>query len=64
MRLVIHELKRLQQLIRREDGQDIVEYALLVAMIALAATAGMKTLATGINTAFTHVNTTLGDYTV
>jgi pilus assembly protein Flp/PilA len=47
-----------------DDGQDLVEYVLLVAMIAFAATAGMKTLASGINTAFTHINTTLGDYTV
>jgi pilus assembly protein Flp/PilA len=65
MRVVIYELtNRLQYLICREDGQDLVEYALVVAMIAFAATAGMKTLAQGINTAFVHANTTLGDYTV
>jgi pilus assembly protein Flp/PilA len=55
---------RLQRLIEHEEGQDLVEYALVVAMIAFAATAGMKTLATGINTAFTHINTVLGNYTV
>jgi pilus assembly protein Flp/PilA len=55
-------LERLQCLIKREDGQDLVEYALVVAMIAFAATAGMKTLASGINTAFTHINATLGNY--
>ena len=65
MRLAILELiGRLQCLIFREDGQDLVEYALVVAMIAFAATAGMKTLASGINTAFTHINTVLGNYTV
>jgi len=57
-------IDRLRCLITKQDGQDLVEYALIVAMIAFAATAGMKTLATGINTAFTHVNTTLGNYTV
>jgi pilus assembly protein Flp/PilA len=57
-------LERLQCLIKREDGQDLVEYALVVAMIAFGATAGMKTLAGGINTAFVHINTTLGNYTV
>ena len=57
-------IDRLQCLITKEDGQDLVEYALIVALIAFAATAGMKTLATGINTAFTHTNTTLGNYTV
>ena len=55
-------LERLQCLIKREDGQDLVEYALVVAMIAFAATAGMKTLASGINTAFTHINASLGNY--
>ena len=44
---------------RREDGQDLVEYALIVALIALAATAGMNTLATDINNAFSNVGTTL-----
>ena len=57
-------IERLQCLIKREDGQDLVEYALVVAMIAFGATAGMKTLAGGINTAFVHINTTLGNYTV
>jgi pilus assembly protein Flp/PilA len=57
-------IDRLQCLIAKEDGQDLVEYALIVALVAFAATAGMKTLASGINTAFIHVNTTLGNYTV
>jgi pilus assembly protein Flp/PilA len=43
----------------REEGQDLIEYALVVALIAFAATAGMKTLATGINTAFSTISTTL-----
>jgi pilus assembly protein Flp/PilA len=65
MRLVLLTLiDSLQCLIRHEDGQDLVEYALVVAMIAFAATAGMKTLASGINTAFIHLNTTVGNYTV
>lgn len=42
-----------------EDGQDLIEYALVVALIAFAATAGMNTLATGINTAFSNIATTL-----
>jgi pilus assembly protein Flp/PilA len=62
--LICKLIGRLQSLIKQENGQDLVEYALIVAMIAFAATAGMKTLATGINTAFTHINTVLGNYTV
>ena len=50
---------RLRCLMILEDGQDLVEYALIVALIALGATAGMKTLATGIGTAFSHISTQL-----
>jgi pilus assembly protein Flp/PilA len=52
----------LQDLASREEGQDLVEYALVVALIAFAATAGMKNLATGINSAFRGISTTLGSY--
>jgi len=43
----------------REDGQDLVEYALVVALIAFAATAGMRSLATKINSTFTNISTSL-----
>ena len=45
--------------LRDESGQDLIEYALVVALIAFAATAGMNTLATGINTAFGNIATKL-----
>ena len=43
--------------LRRENGQDLVEYALVVALIAFAATSGMKTLASDINSAFFKIGT-------
>lgn len=46
-----------------EEGQDLIEYALVVALIALAATAGMKTLAGDINNAFGTVGSELSSYT-
>lgn len=46
----------------REDGQDLVEYALVVALIAFAAAASMKTLASDINNAFAGIGTTLTSY--
>lgn len=49
-------LKRLWQ---EEEGQDLVEYGLLVVLIALAATAGMSSLATSLNNMFSSVGTTL-----
>ncbi len=42
-----------------EEGQDMVEYALLVALIAFGAITGMSSLATGINSAFSGINSTL-----
>lgn len=51
--------KAFWKLIVHQDGQDLVEYALVVALIALAATAGMNTLASDISAAFSTVGTTL-----
>jgi pilus assembly protein Flp/PilA len=45
-----------------EQGQDLIEYALVVALIAFSATAGMSTLATAINNAFSGIGTTLTSY--
>lgn len=42
-----------------DEGQDLVEYALVVALIAFGSIAGMGFLATGINNAFSGVSTTL-----
>ena len=50
---------KLQELKDREEGQDLVEYALVVALVAFGATAGMGALATGINTAFNNISTKL-----
>jgi pilus assembly protein Flp/PilA len=50
-------------LVKDQSGQDLIEYALVVALIALAATAGMSTLATKISGAFTSVGTKLSTYT-
>ncbi|MGA2770556.1 MAG: Flp family type IVb pilin [Bryobacteraceae bacterium] len=59
--LKIQNLK--DAVIRNQSGQDLIEYALVVSLIALAATAGMSTVATKIGTAFTNVGTKLSTYT-
>jgi len=51
---------KFQDLVNREEGQDLVEYALVVALIAFGATAGMTSLSGAINTAFGNISTTLG----
>jgi len=43
----------------REEGQDLVEYALTVALIAFGATASMQFLANGLNNAFSQVASTI-----
>ena len=48
-----------KSLIEREEGQDLVEYALVVALIAFGAITGMGYLATGLNHAFSNISTTL-----
>ncbi|MGA2850776.1 MAG: Flp family type IVb pilin [Terracidiphilus sp.] len=50
---------KFQDLLNREEGQDLVEYALVVALIALSATIGMKSLAGGVNKAFNSVSVAL-----
>ena len=52
-------IMQLRQLLACEEGQDLVEYALVVALIAFGAIAGMQFLATGINLAFSGIATTL-----
>jgi pilus assembly protein Flp/PilA len=49
----------IKRLWSEEEGQDLIEYALLVALIALAAVVGMNSLATAINTEFISLGTSL-----
>ena len=48
-------LRTLRNLHNDESGQDLVEYALAAALIALAATATMTTLGHAVNNAFTSI---------
>jgi len=57
--LLINLYVKFQDLKNNEEGQDLVEYALVVALIAFGATAGMSSLSGAINTAFGNISTTL-----
>ncbi|HZP07569.1 MAG TPA: Flp family type IVb pilin [Terracidiphilus sp.] len=48
-----------QNLKNREEGQDLVEYALLITLVALAAVSGIQGVATAINGVFSKISTTL-----
>ena len=51
---------KFQDLMDREEGQDLVEYALVLALIALGATAARRVLATNISTVFANIASQLG----
>ncbi len=42
-----------------EQGQDLVEYALLITLVALASITGVNSVASAINTVFTNISNTL-----
>ena len=52
-------LKLLMVFVRGTEGQDLIEYALLAALVALGATIGMQALAGGINTEFGNISGSL-----
>jgi pilus assembly protein Flp/PilA len=50
---------KFQNLSSSEDGQDLVEYALLLSLVALAMIASLNGLATTINKTFNNISTSL-----
>jgi pilus assembly protein Flp/PilA len=50
---------RVRNFLNQEDGQDLVEYALVVALVAFGAVAGERALSSGINNAFSKISATL-----
>ncbi|HLY63720.1 MAG TPA: Flp family type IVb pilin [Terriglobia bacterium] len=55
-------LNTFARLHNEEEGQGVVEYVLLIALVAFAATAGMSALASSVNSAFSKVGTILAKY--
>jgi pilus assembly protein Flp/PilA len=51
---------KIREVVAGERGQDLVEYALLVALVALAAVASLNGLAGAIGAVFTNISTSLG----
>jgi pilus assembly protein Flp/PilA len=52
-------LHRLRRLITLDHGQDLVEYALVVALVAFGATASIRSLGSGLANAFNTLSTQL-----
>lgn len=51
---------KLQNLTKSEQGQELVEYALICALIALACITGINSVATAVNSVFTNLSNSLG----
>jgi pilus assembly protein Flp/PilA len=49
-------ITRLRMLRRNDSGQDLLEYALLVALIALVAVGAITTTGTGVSTIFGDIS--------
>jgi pilus assembly protein Flp/PilA len=57
------KMQALKDAMKDESGQDMVEYAIVMGLIAMGATVAMKTLATTIGTGFTSIGTKVTNYT-
>jgi len=56
-------MKLLKRLWREEQGQDLVEYGLLIVLVALVCITAMQGLATAISAAFVSATTSLSSAT-
>jgi pilus assembly protein Flp/PilA len=50
---------KFQSLKNGEEGQDLVEYALLVALIALVCVSGVNNVASAVNSVFSNISSSL-----
>lgn len=57
------QMRMLRDALKDENGQDMVEYAIVMGLIAMGATVAMKGLATTIGTGFTAIGTKVTNYT-
>jgi pilus assembly protein Flp/PilA len=53
-------VNRIRAFVRQEEGQDLLEYALLVALIALVAYVGVKAAGSSVNAIFSTIAGSLG----
>jgi pilus assembly protein Flp/PilA len=56
---MVTTLQLMRQFLREDSGQDLIEYALVAALIALGAIAAMNNVATGISNAFSTISSNL-----
>ena len=52
---ILRRLKELRRLTRAEDGQALVEYALLISLIALTALVAVESFGLGVSTLYSKI---------
>ena len=57
--LFLKMLVKLNNLATREEGQDLVEYALLVALVALVCIVGVRNVAIVVTDVFNNISSSL-----
>lgn len=56
-------MRTLWRLVREDDGQDLIEYALLAGFISLVAVLAVQSVGTGVNSVYGDIQTTVGNIT-
>ncbi|HEU5458758.1 MAG TPA: Flp family type IVb pilin [Terracidiphilus sp.] len=59
--LMLKLLVNIQTLVASEEGQDLVEYGLVVALVAFGAVVALKSIGTQLGTLFSDINLTLAN---
>lgn len=57
--LLLKMYVKTQELVNREEGQDLVEYALLISLVALAAITSIGYVTTALGKVFTNISNSL-----
>lgn len=52
-------MKNLKRFIREDDGQDMIEYALLASFISIVAIVALRAIGPLVNTIYTNIQTAL-----
>lgn len=62
--IAMNQLQYLKNLLAREEGQDLVEYALLLGFIAIVAVVGITAAGEAISTMWDNLATAVGEIPV
>lgn len=58
-KLMINAFLHVQNMLNNEEGQDLVEYGLVVALVALGSVLALKGIGTELSTIFSDISSTL-----